>query len=103
MCPSSGAERAPLFLLPGAFPHEGKNEGKARMFPESREGPSTGGEAEERSGYVVLCEVSAQRLHSQGRGTEAEPYSTYFLAYVVVRSNPFESVRIRSNPFESVN
>jgi hypothetical protein len=27
------------------------------MFPESREGPSTAGEAEERSGYVVLGEV----------------------------------------------
>ncbi len=47
---------APLILLPGALPHEGINEGKARMFPERNERPSTAGEAEERSGYMELCE-----------------------------------------------
>jgi hypothetical protein len=60
ICPSSGAERAPLFLLPGALPHEGTNEGKARMFPERNEWPSTAATAEERSGYTELYAVAGR-------------------------------------------
>jgi hypothetical protein len=57
----AAVRNAPLFFLPGAFPHEGKNEGKARMFPESSEGPSTGGAAP-RSGAakLLLCDVTGQ-------------------------------------------
>ena len=45
------------------------------MFRERNEWPSTAGgvPAEERSGYMELCEVSPQRHHSTGRGMEAEP------------------------------
>jgi hypothetical protein len=42
---------APLILLPGALPHEGTNEGKARMFPERNEWLSTG--AKRRSGTAT--------------------------------------------------
>lgn len=59
---------APLILLPRAFPHEGKNEGKAGMFPESREGPSTAGGKPPRSRAVslLLCEVNALREDVRG-------------------------------------
>ena len=58
ICPSSGAERAPHFLVPGAFPHEGKNEGEAEMFPESRE---------DRAPQAGLTGRGAERLHGVRR------------------------------------
>ncbi len=75
----AAVRNAPLFFLPGAFPHEGKNGGEAGMFPESSEGPSTGGAAP-RSGAakLLLCEglraylqACPHLLHCLARGVRA--------------------------------
>jgi hypothetical protein len=49
----------PSFLLPGALPHEGINEGKARMFPERNEWLSTG--AQRRSGTATRSYAKYRR------------------------------------------
>ena len=43
-----------LYSKVRAFPHEGKNEGEAGMFPENPRGPSTGGGLPPRSGAGKL-------------------------------------------------
>ena len=63
------AERAPPFLLPGAFPHEGKNEAQRNVSREPR-GPSTAGRLDRpRSGAATrLLAAVAGRSPASGHG-----------------------------------
>ena len=63
ICPKRRCGARPSFLFPGAFPHEGRNEGEAGMFPESREGPSTGGRLDGRGAeWLPACYAKSPRV-----------------------------------------